>query len=198
MVRQLNASIGRPIFRADYGTGDPGVKRRQKNVRRGWRCGPFSLAAAIAIVAAPILATASEPDPSGVLGFWLSSKKKVVVEIYPCEQNLCGKIVWLAKPYRKSGEFKIDKKNPDPALRARGWCGIEVITGLKPKRDDFWRNGRFYYPKKGKTYDVDIKLKDDDGLELRAYLGIRLLGKSEIWTRPGPDQTWACVPNPES
>ncbi len=159
---------------------------------------PTLLAMAFAVIAAPTFGRASEPDPSAILGYWLSSKKKVVVEIYGCEENLCGKIVWLAKPYRKSGEFKRDNKNPDPALRDRGWCGIEVITGLTPKRDDFWKNGRFYYPKKGKTYDVDIKLKDDDRLELRAYLGIRLLGKSEIWTRPGSDQTMACVPTPEN
>ena len=174
------------------------MNRGRRNVLRGWLRGPFSVAAAMAIVAAPIFASASEPDPAAILGYWLSDLKKVVVEIYPCEENLCGKIVWLAKPYRRSGEFKRDKRNPDSALRDRGWCGIEVITGLKPKRDDFWKNGRFYYPKKGRTFDVDIKLKDDDRLELRAYLGIRLLGKSEIWTRPEPGQTLACVPTPES
>jgi uncharacterized protein (DUF2147 family) len=156
------------------------------------------LAMALAVIATPTSASASEPDPSAILGYWLSDLKKVVVEIYHCEENLCGKIVWLAKPYRKSGEFKRDDRNPDPALRDRGWCGIEVITGLKQKRDDFWRNGRFYYPKKGTTYDVDIELNGDDQLELRAYLGIRLLGTSKIWTRPEPDQTLACVLAPES
>ncbi len=174
------------------------VNRGQKNVLRGWRRGPFSMAAAIAIIAAPIFAAASEPDPSGVLGFWMDEPKKIAVEIYPCEERLCARIVWLAKPYWKSGKFKRDKWNPDPALRDRGWCGIEVITGLKPKRDDFWKNGRFYYPKRGRSYDVDIKLKEGDRLELRAYLGIRLLGKSEIWYRPEPDRTLACVPTPES
>jgi uncharacterized protein (DUF2147 family) len=158
------------------------------------------LAMAFAVITAPafVRASASEPDPSAMLGYWLSDLEKVVVEIYRCEENLCGKIVWLAKPYRRSGEFKRDKRNPDPALRHRGWCGIEVITGLKPERDDFWRNGRFYDPKRGQTYDIDIKLKEGDRLELRAYLGFRLLGKSKIWTRPGSGQTLACVPTPES
>lgn len=170
------------MFRADYGTGDNSVIGRHATAVRSRLRNPTLLAMAFAVIAASTFVRASESEPPDILGYWLSDLKKVVVEIYPCEENLCGKIVWLAKPYRRSGEFKRDKRNPDPALRHRGWCGIEVITGLKPKRDDFWKNGRFYYPKKGRSFDIDIKLNDDDRLELRAYLGIRLLGKSEIWT----------------
>ena len=172
------------------------MNRGQESVLRGWLRGALSLAAAIAIVAAPVFAAAAEPDPSGVLGFWIDEPKKVAVEFYSCEERLCARIVWLARPYRKNGEFKRDKRNPDPALRDRTWCGIEVITGLKPKRDDFWKSGRFYYPRKGTTFDVDVELTDGGGLELRAYLGIRLFGISEIWNRPDPDRTLACVPTP--
>jgi len=174
------------------------VKRGQKKACRDWLRGPFALAAAIAIVAAPSFAPASEPDPSGLLGLWMAESRKVAIEIYPCEEHLCGKVAWVIKPYRNNGDFKRDKRNPDPALRQRGYCGIEVITGLKPKRADYWRSGRFYYPKKGKTFDVDIKLKGGDRLELRVYLGIRLLGMTETWFRPDPDRTLACVPTPES
>lgn len=162
------------------------------------RRGPAWLAVALAVIAMPVFAHSSDPDPSDLLGYWMAESKKVAVEIYPCEDELCAKIVWMAKPYRRNGQFKRDRKNPDPALRRRGWCGIEVITGLKPKRDDYWKNGDFYYPKKGKTYDVDIKLKDADRLELRAYIGIRLLGKSEVWSRPESDMKLACVPTPEN
>jgi len=174
------------------------VNRGRNNVLRGWLRRAFPVVAAIAMAAAPIVAPAAQPASSGVLGFWIAGSKKVAVEIYPCEEALCGRIAWLAKPYRKSGEFKRDKSNPDPALRDRGWCGIEVITGLKSKRDDLWKNGRFYYPKKGRSFDLDIKLKDHDRLELRAYLGVRLLGRSDIWHRPEPDRTLACVASPES
>ena len=156
------------------------------------------MAAAIAIVAAPIFAAAAEPDPAGLLGFWMAKSEKLAIEIYRCEDLLCGKIIWVIKPYRNNGEFKRDKRNPDPALRQRGYCGIEVVRGLRGKTDRVWRGGTFYYPKKGTTFDLDIRLKDDDRLELRAYLGIRLFGKSEIWTRPDPGRTLACVPTPES
>ncbi len=34
------------------------------------------------------------------LGRWLSESGKGVVEIYPCADKLCGKLVWLADPIR--------------------------------------------------------------------------------------------------
>jgi uncharacterized protein (DUF2147 family) len=155
---------------------------------------PTLLAAAFAMIAAPIFAHAFASDPSAVLGTWLSEKGKVAVEIYPCEDNLCGKIVWLAKPYRRDGKVKRDDRNPMPALRDRPYCGIEVIRGLKPAKNGAWENGRAYDPKKGEAFDIDIELNNEGQLELRAYLGIRLLGKSETWTRPEPGQSFECVP----
>ena len=172
---------------------------RHATTARSWRGRPMLLALAFAILAAPgLVRAATEQAPPGMLGHWVNDKKLLVVEVYQCEDNLCARIIWYAKSYRRSGEFKRDKKNPDPALRERGWCGIEVITGLKRKRDDYWRNGRFYYPKKGKSYDIDMKLNGDDNLDMRVYLGIRLLGITETWTRPDPGQEIGCVPVPDS
>ena len=171
---------------------------RHATAARGPLPGLVLLAAVFAVIAAPFLARASEPDPSGLLGNWMAQSEKIAIELYRCEEYLCGKIIWVIKPYRNNGEFKRDKHNPDPALRQRGYCGIEVVRGLRGKNDQVWRHGTFYYPKKGTTFDLDIALKDDDRLELRAYLGIRLFGKSETWFRPDPDQVLACVPTPES
>ena len=154
------------------------------------------------VVLACVLATlpaagASGTDPKAVTGLWLSSKKKVLVDIYPCEAKaLCGKIVWLAKPY-KNGKLRLDDDNPDPALRDRGWCGFEIIQGLKPDGRKSWRNGKFYFPKWGQTFDLDIERKSDSSLEMRAYLGVPVLGRSEIWTRPAPDHETGCVSEPQ-
>ncbi len=171
---------------------------RHTATRRGPLCGAVVMAVVFAVIAAPYLARASEPDPSGVLGNWMAKSEKIAIEIYRCEKYLCGKIIWVIKPYRNNGEFKRDKHNPDPALRQRGYCGIEVVRGLRGKNDRVWRGGKIYDPKRGNTFDLDIALRDDGRLELRAYLGFRFLGKSEIWTRPEPNQTLACVPTPKS
>ena len=149
-----------------------------------------------AVIALGAGAGVAASDPSAIAGRWLSSKEKVVIELYPCGERLCGDIAWLAKPYRKDGEFKRDARNPDPSLRSRGWCGIQVISGLKNKETDRWKDGKFYYPKQGRSYDLDIAMKSETEIEIRAYLGIPLIGTSEIWTRAAPDQEIGCVPEP--
>ena len=68
------------------------------------RRGPAFLAMAFIALAAPKFGHASEPDPAGVLGLWMTEKNTAAIEIYPCEENLCGKIVWLARPYKRDGK----------------------------------------------------------------------------------------------
>ncbi|MCL5775977.1 DUF2147 domain-containing protein [Limibaculum sp. FT325] len=120
---------------------------------------------------------------AGVEGVWLTGKKQVGVELYRCGAQLCGKIVWLEKPRWSEGTLKRDEHNPDPALRDRPWCGIEVISGLQ-RNGRGWEEGSFYYPKDGKSFDLELHENGDGTLKVRAYLGIKLLGKTETWTRP--------------
>lgn len=147
----------------------------------------FSLAALLAATTTP----AATPDPS-MMGLWLTEKKGVLIELYPCKDEVCGRIVWLAKPYWRSGELRVDKHNPDPALRNRPWCGSEVIEGLKENGSGALTKGQFYYLGDGGTYSLELKPGDDGSVRARAYLGIKLLGKTETWTRPGPDISPGC------
>ena len=172
------------------------MTRGQSFGLRGRLRGAALLAAAFVVIGAPIFAHAAGPDPSGLLGYWINEPKKVVIDIYPCEDRLCAKIVWLARPYRRDGKIKRDDRNPDAALQNRPYCGLEMIWGLKGKSDRAWVRGQLYYPKRGETYDVDIKLKHADRLVLRAYIGVKLLGRSENWSRPEPDRTIACPLQP--
>lgn len=133
------------------------------------------------------------PDPAS-LGLWLTEKKGVLVELYPCADAVCGRIVWLRKPFRRSGEIRRDRHNPDPNLRSRLWCGSEVIEGLKPDAEGKLGNGRFYYLGDGATYDLDLKPDGNGTLEATAYLGVKLLGKTETWTRPDPSIAPGCPP----
>lgn len=157
-------------------------------------CGPALLAAAFILMAAPTGADASATDPSAVLGVWMADTEKVAVELYECDGNLCGKIVWLAKQLRRDGKIKRDDRNPNPALRDRPQCGIQVVWNLKPKKNGVWEDGKFYFLKRGATYDLDIKLKDKDRLELLGYMGTKLFGMTDTWKRPDPNQTLECLP----
>ena len=46
-----------------------------------------------------------------------------------------------------------------------------------------WKGGRTYDPENGKTYRSSMKLGGDGSLRVRGYIGIPLLGRTEIWVR---------------
>lgn len=160
-----------------------------------FRLSRIALSAA-ALAAATIAAAASPAAAEGLsspTGLWLTEKKGVVVDLYECGANgaLCGRTVWLKKMTYKNGSPRLDAKNPDPALRDRHWCGIQVISGVKPAGDGEWRRGEVYDPKTGETFDFDIE-QTSAGLKVRGYLGVPLLGKSERWTRADPASIERC------
>lgn len=132
-------------------------------------------------------AAAAAPAEPGVTGFWLTGKRKAVVELYACGDALCGRIAWLAEPRGADGALRRDRRNPDPARRARPWCGMTVITGLEPDGPGRWEDGTFYYPKHGRDYAIRIA-REGARLKVRAYLGLPLLGRSETWTPAGEER----------
>ena len=59
-------------------------------------------------------------------------------------------------------------------------------TWLSGDGDGAWSGGFIYDPNSGKTYRGKIKLTDPDTLRLRGYIGISLLGRTEVWKRQHP------------
>jgi uncharacterized protein (DUF2147 family) len=151
----------------------------------------FGLGAAAVLAALSFSAvSATQPGTANLpsLGYWLAWEDKILVELYPCGDEVCGKIAWMLRPrFKRSGELRRDTENPDPALRDRLWCGIEAIEGLKPAPDGSLHDGSFYYPKDGLTYSLELTPNRDGTLTAHGYMGIKLVGKSETWTRPGPE-----------
>jgi uncharacterized protein (DUF2147 family) len=96
-------------------------------------------------------------DPTGL---WLMSNGKVTVKVAQCGGSLCGKIVALKKPLDKHGRPKIDKENPDQALRSRPVIGISLLDDMKPAGDGRWK-GAIYNPDDGRTYDARMSVNGD-------------------------------------
>jgi uncharacterized protein (DUF2147 family) len=134
-------------------------------------------------------ATAFGADSSDILGIWTTEKDEAKVEIFPCGEKICGKIIWLKDPLytdSRNGEFGtplLDHNNPDPALRKRPILGLQILTGFTPASGNNWVNGTCYDPKSGNTYRGKIHLASPDRLELRGYIGIPLFGRTSVWTR---------------
>jgi uncharacterized protein (DUF2147 family) len=117
------------------------------------------------------------------VGTWTNEGKDARFEIYKCgKDQLCGKIVWLKEPNR-DGKPKLDINNPDKSLQNRPLQGLVFLQGFKPTSDGKWEDGTIYDPKSGKTYSSYLKMMGKDKLEVKGYVGISLIGRSQIWTR---------------
>lgn len=122
-------------------------------------------------------------ESDAIFGRWVVEGKEAVFELEPCGDAACGRLVWLREPLNEDGTLKLDVKHPDPALRRRPICGIRLLTGLERADDGGWQNGRIYSTRDGRTYGIEVELDGPDKLRVRGYLGIRLLGQTQTWTR---------------
>lgn len=136
-----------------------------------------SLAAALAVAGAAGGAT----DP--IFGRWVVEDGKAVIELAPCGDEACGRLVWLQSPWDSRGAPKRDENNPDPSLRHRPLCGLRLVTGLERADDGSWQGGEIYSTRDGRSYGIKITPDGDGRLAVRGYLGISLLGKTQSWTR---------------
>lgn len=134
----------------------------------------------LVVVAALALSAPARADVSGV---WATEDGDAHVEIVPCGEQMCGKIVWLEEPNDEEGKPKLDKNNPDEALRGRPIVGMKLLNGFTRAGSGAWENGTIYSPRDGKTYKSNMVLDGPDTLKLRGYVGIPLLGKTEVWSR---------------
>lgn len=138
--------------------------------------------ALLAIVFLPLSALA-DIAPEFVEGVWLSGDGTGWIKIELGADGLIGSI---AGSPDESGERKPtdrDDLNPEPALRDRLLLGLTIMAGFRYAGEGKWKNGRIYDPNSGKTYKCKLTLIDENTLELRGYIGISLLGRTETWTR---------------
>ncbi len=111
--------------------------------------------------------------PRGPLGIWLTADGHGVVEIAPCGQALCG---WIVGIDRAPG-------TPMPTdVHGRSQCKLPIITNEKPDGEGTWL-GQITDPRDGTTYHAKLWVDDRDNLHLRGFIGMPLLGQTQIWRR---------------
>lgn len=139
--------------------------------------------------AKPAAAVTAQPPGPPETGIWFDDTGKGAVEIRPCADTgdakgqLCGRIVWLKEPNNDKGEPLTDGNNPEPEMRARPICGLQVLGNLAPQPDGAWDAGWVYDPKVGKAYSVEVRLESRDQLTVTGYKGLKMLGKTFVWKR---------------
>lgn len=119
-----------------------------------------------------------------VTGTWKTiddktKKEKSYVKLYETKsgkiQGDVSKILTKGKEDAKCTDCKGDKK--DKPIQ-----GMTIIWGME-KSGDEWINGRILDPNSGKEYSCKMKLKDKNTLEVRGFMGVSLLGRTQTWYR---------------
>jgi uncharacterized protein (DUF2147 family) len=128
---------------------------------------------------------------------WIDHTGRGAVEISPCGQGLCGRIVWLQQPLDKQGHPLRDKLNEDRRLRDRPICGLQILGDLKPMRDGSWDSGWIYDPEQGESFDVAVRLTAPDVLQVTGYKGFKFLSETFRGQRAAEVPAPPCpAPNP--
>jgi uncharacterized protein (DUF2147 family) len=132
-------------------------------------------------------------EPPSPIGLWLTENQGGVIQIDRCDNALCGKIAGIVFDH-PSDAMPLD-------YRGQPQCGLTIVDHAASDGEGVWR-GRITDPRNGTVYGAQLRLAGQDRLLLRGYLGVPLIGQTQIWTRyPGPLRagcrlTPADVPHP--
>ncbi len=129
-------------------------------------------------------------EENEILGVWNTTDNKGQVEIFKVNEMFHGKIIKLKEPNWPpddekglGGKPKNDPNNHDPKLRDKPIVGLEIMNGFAYSGKKRWENGRIYDPENGKTYKCKMTLTSTNRLEVRGFIGISLIGRTEVWMR---------------
>lgn len=134
----------------------------------------------ILLVAFSFSAFAQKKDD--ILGKWLNPSGEGQIEIYKRGDKFFGKLAWIKQPNDEKGKPKTDEKNPTESLRSKPLLGLEILKNFVFD-DGKWIDGTIYDPKSGKTYSCKISLKDANQLSIRGFIGVSLIGRTEVFKR---------------
>jgi len=76
----------------------------------------------------------------------------------------------------------MDSNNPNANLKSKPLVGAIILRDFEFV-DGEWTNGRIYDPENGKDYKCYMRFKDPNTLNVRGYIGISMIGRTEVWTR---------------
>ncbi len=129
-----------------------------------------------------VITSYASGNPDAILGIWSNASNRGQIQVYKQNGKYFGKIIWLIKPNDQNNLPKVDKNNPDKNLQSKPLLGLVMLRDFKYK-DEEWVNGKIYNPEDGKEYKAYMKLKDNQTLSVRGYIGFSFIGKTETFHR---------------
>ena len=148
-----------------------------------------TLVTAALLFGMPAYATDETPAPGGhdtPVGTWTqvddeTGKPKSIIEISTAPDGTLQAVVKQVL-FSEQGPHPVCLKCEGPRHN-QPVEGMTIMWGVK-KDGDQWDGGQILDPKYGKTYKVKLELTDNgQKLEVRGYIGIPMLGRSQVWQR---------------
>lgn len=136
----------------------------------------------VAVLSVTGLVKAQSADD--IIGLWQNGEGTGHIKIEKIGNKYYGKIVWLKEPNDPdTGKPKVDKKNPDESKRNTPIMGYKVLRDFVYQGDNKWKEGMIYDPKKGSDYKCNITMVNKNTLDVRGYIGISMIGRTDTWKR---------------
>jgi uncharacterized protein (DUF2147 family) len=139
------------------------------------------LAVGILLAGTAALAEAASP-----VGLWrtiddATGKERSLIRISEANGDYQGKVEKIFE--RPGDDPKHLCKKCEDERKDKPIIGMTILWGLKQQGKEF-SGGKILDPDNGKTYRCKMKLSDDGKeLEVRGYIGISLIGRSQTWHR---------------
>lgn len=128
--------------------------------------------------------TSQDPKGDRLIGVWEPSNGRSRIKIEKIGAKYFGKIVWLKEPIDpNTNKNKVDKNNPDTSMRNVPLKGYRLLKDFVYQGKNEWSEGSIYDPENGSTYNCVINMKNDNVLDIRGYIGIKALGRTDSWKR---------------
>ena len=146
--------------------------------------GLLALAILALLLCAPGGTARADPPASSPVGRWLTANGDGIIQIAPCVADavpLCGRLVGFTHP--EGGRIPDD-------WQGQSECGLRIIDEAIPDGGQ-WK-GRITDPSSGTAYHVALRVDMHGRLHVRGYLGVELLGQTQVWTMFVQQLTPAC------
>ena len=144
----------------------------------------FHLVGTVAAVLVLLLTGPVLADPATPVGLWRTfddrtGRERGLVRIWEQNGVLFGSVAATVDP--AEAKRTCDKCRDD--RRGKPILGLNIIRGMT-RDGDRWTGGEILDPETGQTYRCSIRLEDAGSkLVVRGFLGISLLGRSQVWVR---------------
>jgi uncharacterized protein (DUF2147 family) len=123
----------------------------------------------IALTSAQTSAQVAAQIPAqGVVDEWWTPGFNARVKLAPCDDKLCGTIVWAWD------------EQPSGATDKRPLVGQRIITGMAADKTQGYR-GSIYNPEDSQTYNATMRLKSPNTLLVEGC--VLFICKAQVWRR---------------